>query len=166
MKALIILQLFVWMLPGCSDPDSTNFGLYPGEAELTIDGVNYAATAILGTRTLGDTEYEQISLIASDTVLVDILNENFQEGRVEWTGETFNAAGTMVFMHHPGLGFGFGPESGFLIISDRTTTTISGIFNLELQDFASSCSNCPQDRVWVEAKFWAMRDEPVSRGKP
>lgn len=151
MKHFIII--FAMILVGCSDPDSRGFDLNPGQAVLTIENIQYEAQAVLGTRMLGDTEYEQITLEVSDTIHMDILHEKFQEGVVSWTGETFEAEGTMVFLTHFNLGGGFGPRSGFLIISKRTESSISGIFQLELQNFASSCYNCPEDRIQVEGQF-------------
>ncbi|MBC8376837.1 MAG: hypothetical protein H8E26_12390 [FCB group bacterium] len=153
-KLLTLLPLL--FIIACSDPDSRGLDLNPGEAVLTIDNITHGAQANLGTRMLGDTEYEQITLQVSDTIHVDILNENFQEGMVSWTGDSFDVEGTMIFMTHYGYGGGYGPRSGFLIISEQTELSISGIFQLELQNFASSCYNCPEDRLNVEGKFIAQ----------
>jgi len=152
----ILISFLAILTIGCSDPDSRGLNLNPGEAVLTIENIQHGAQAYLGTRMLGDTEYEQITLEVSDTIHVDILNENFQEGMVSWAGDSFDTKGTIIFMTHYGYRGGYGPRSGFLIISEQTELSISGIFQLELQNFASSCYNCPEDRLNVEGKFIAQ----------
>jgi len=51
---------------------------------------------------------------------------------------------------------GYGPTQGFLIIGDISDLTISGRFDMELYNFASSCYQCPQDEVSVEGQFLAV----------
>jgi hypothetical protein len=153
-KTLILLTLL--FIIGCSDPDSRGLDLNPGKAVLTLDNMTYGAEAILGTRMLGDDEYEQITLQVSDTFYVDILNENFQEGVFNWDMEGFSSGGNMIFMTSFDRGGGFSPRSGFLLITDITEMGVSGIFILEMQNFASCCYNCPEDRVKVEGEFVAL----------
>ncbi len=151
----ITALLFTLLFFGCSDPGPNSLNLSLGRAELTINNFAHGAEATMGTRSMGDTEYEQITILVADTLYIELLNEKFQEGIVNWDRETFSSNGTMVFMTNRRLGSGFGPRSGFLIISDRTDSTISGIFNFELMNFASCCFNCPEDRASVEGKFFA-----------
>lgn len=149
--------LFTFLLIGCSDPDSTTHDLTLGEAVLAINSIEYQAEANLGKRLLGETEYEQISLIVSDSISIDILNKDFKEGIVTWSGETFTSEGTMLFLRHHALGgAGYGPTGGYLIISDITGLTISGRFDMELYNFASSCYQCPQNEMSVEGQFFAQ----------
>lgn len=148
----VILVLAV-MLMGCSNPGSSRLDLNPGEAVFTIKNIEYEAEATFGTRMFGENEAEQITPMTSDTSYIDILSEYFQKGVTTWDGEVYNEEETHVFMLHRDLGGGFGPRSGYLIITDRNASSITGIFNLELQNFASSCYNCPKDRVRVEGEF-------------
>jgi len=149
--------LFTLLVFGCSSPESNNLNLNPGEAVLTINNIEYNAAAIFGTRILGETEFEQISLIVSDSIQIDILNKKFEKEVITWAGETFTSAGTMVFLSYSARG-GYGPTGGFLIISDLTDATISGRFDMELYNFASSCSDCPENEVTAEGQFVAVME--------
>lgn len=148
-----LIILLIMMLMGCSDPGSSGLDVNPGEGVFTIKNIEYQAEATFGTRVFGEDEVEQITLRASDTVFIDILCEDFQKGVTTWDGEFWSEEDVHVFMIHRDLGGGFGPRSGYFIITKRTESYITGIFNMELQDFASSCYNCPDDLVWVEGEF-------------
>ena len=141
---------------GCSDPGSGDINLDPGAAILTINNESYAAEAILGTRLFRETEYEQIILHVGDSIQVDMMNLNFEEGIVIWDGEFSDAEGTRVFaVSQVHGGAGFAPIGGFLLISNKTDSSISGKFNIDLYNFASSCLHCPGNYLTIEGQFFA-----------
>ncbi len=150
-KTLLVLTLL--FITACSDPDSNSVDLDSGEGSITIGDMYFGAEATLENRMLGDDEYEQITLAVSDTFFVQILNQDFQKGVFNWSGEGMSSGGNMIFMTHFERGAGFGPRSGFLIISSITDKSISGLFMLEMHNFASCCYNCPEDRVSIEGEF-------------
>ena len=149
--------LIIPLLMGCSDPASDDINLDPGDAVLIIENESYAAEAILGTRMFLDTEYEQITLRVGDSIYIDIMNLNFEEGIVIWDGEFSDAEGTRVFaisQVHGGAGY-FGPIGGYLLISEKTDSSISGKLEIDLYDYASSCLHCLGNYLTIEGQFVA-----------
>jgi len=154
-----LIVLTALFFTGCSDPESSAIDLDLGEAILTIDNTVYIAEAILGTRTIAETEYEQISLDVGDSIEIDILSVSFEEGFILWDGDTFVAKGTrFYFTSRLHGGGGFGPTSGYLIINEKTDNTISGKFEMDLYNYASSCYDCFGNEVTVEGEFIALRN--------
>ncbi len=151
------ILLFSVLLLGCSDPGMKDVHLEAGAAVILIDDDTYGAEAIMDTTTLGETLYEEISIIVSDTVSLSILSEAFQEDLIMWTGETFSVEHTMVFLKDPHRGGGFmGPQNGYLLVKDRTDSNISGKFEWTLYDFTSCCIDCPGNEVVVQGQFSAL----------
>ena len=150
--AIVIMLAFI----GCSEPGSPGSGVNMGEAVITIDRITYPAEAILDTKTLGETIYQKITLVVSDTFYVDILNENFEEDIYIWTGESFSADGTMIFLISRNLGGIYNPHEGFLIITGITESTITGNFKLGMYDTASSCVMSPEADMEFEGGFFAV----------
>jgi len=148
--------LIIPILVGCSDPASVDINLDPGDAVLIIKNESYTAEAILETMTLGETIYQKITLVVSDTFYVDILNENFEEDIYIWTGESFSADGTMIFLISRNLGGIYNPHEGFLIITGITESTITGNFKLGMYDTASSCVMSPEADMEFEGGFFAV----------
>ena len=150
-------MLFILTLLGCSEPGTGGSAMDSGEAQIIIDHVGYSAEAILDTMTLGETVYQKISLVVSDTFYIDILNENFEEEVMTWTGESLGAGGTMLFLISRDLGM-YNPHKGFLIISGVTDSTITGRFKFDMYDMASSCVMYPGAEAGMECEgeFFAV----------
>ncbi len=150
-----IAVLFIIMLVGCSNPETSAIELDVGQAIVTIGNIEYEAEAIVDSQYLLDTEYEEISLIISDSVSIVILKVNFLEETITWTGESLNPDGVIFFLRHGSL---YGPHDGSLVINDKTDSTISGKFNLNLIDGNSSISYRPENRVNIEGQFIARKN--------
>ncbi len=150
-----IIPILVIVIFGCSEPDSMKIG----EAIVTIDNVEYKAKATVGSRTLEDTEFEKISIVISDTLFFEILKEIFIEETIKWTSMTPNTDGVVFSLQCWGVGGAlYGPGEGFLKISNRSNSAIAGEFELDVYDFASSCWQCPDDKLTVEGQFIARVD--------
>lgn len=151
----IALLFMAFLLMACSEPGSGDINLELDKAVVILDDQTFAGTAEFGMRTLAETEYEQISLLLSDSTKIDILNENFEEAVAVWDGESFEAGRNMVFMSSRSWGGGFAPMGGYLIIKNRSDEEISGKFDLVLYTLASSCYRCPEDVISVSGYFKA-----------
>jgi len=156
-RILLSVILGVPFLLSCSEPEpGVNVGV--GGARLTINGTDYPAVATLDQRLLGETWHQQIRLFAAEHEYMDMLNEDFHEGMVTWDDESFSAEGNLIFLTSRAHGGGgFGPTGGVLVIQTITDSTITGLFNLDMYNFASSCYRCEEDRLMVSGEFIALK---------
>ncbi len=146
--------IFLITTIGCSNPDNQDLILDVGQAIVTIENIEYEAVANMNSRILNDKEFEELSLIISDSVSINILKVNFMEETITWTGENLNPEGVIFYLLYNFISGSFNcPHDGYLLINARTDSTISGSFDMNLFDVTSSCSNCPEDHVSIEGQF-------------
>ncbi len=153
----LFLVLFLVIL-GCSDPGIDFPDLDVGEAMLVIDNQVYEGLAVVDTVTHGENLFETLFLNISDTLVATIMKENFDEELILWSRNpaASSASGTHLTLSERVMGGSyFTAWDGYLHISERTESTITGKFDVAFLNLYSSNPDCPDGCLQATAYFVA-----------
>ncbi len=151
---LDFISLLCLLIFACSTFNDSTIDLDPGQAIVNIENIEYNATAVMDYKTLAGIQFERISLIINDSAKIEILNENFLEGKINWYIED-HVSQQIIFslQYNCFRGSTYSPLEGSFSVNKRTESIISGEFEITLSGGPYSCIVCPEALRNVKGKF-------------
>jgi len=149
-KVLFIFFLSLLIL-GCGSLTESTDPLGIGSASIEIEGESCSGYSYFTTEKIGEFNFKTIVIDIDDSTRIEIQKESFDEG-IYTLGLYENLIVTVTYRYES---FHYA-EKGFLFLKTVNSYQIIGEFNMVTRNAISSCSNCPEDRMFVRGKFNAI----------
>jgi hypothetical protein len=148
MKIIISIVTIIVVFSGCSR-QINNPELEIGKASLTIENKNYSAKAEMGHQT----NFEKITLTINDSAQIEILRKNFIEKKYQWVAGVDIMHDIIFSLQYNFRGPLYMPYDGSVNITKRTSSIITGEFDITMINSYSSGPISPEILKHITGKF-------------